>query len=47
MSRGFALIHEAEMAAAGAAGEIGQRCIDGHFRRLMTVWAADFEATRA
>ena len=30
----LALVHEAEMAAAGAAGEIGERRIDGDFGRL-------------
>ena len=44
--RGLALIDQAEVAAAGAAGEIGKRRIDGDFGRLMAVWAADFEPTR-
>ena len=45
--RGFALVHQAEVAAAGAASEIGERRIDGHFRRCMAIRAADFEAARA
>ena len=43
--RGLALVDQAEVAAAGAASEIGERRIDGDFRRRMAIRAADFERT--
>jgi hypothetical protein len=35
------------VAAAGGAGEIGERGVDGHFERRVAAWAADFQAAGA